>query len=79
MNQDYTNKEHIIVDGGSTDNTLEILKKYKDHITYMSQKDNGQTDAINKGIKMSSGDIIAYLNSDDMYTKGILTKSSKCI
>ncbi|MCQ8894114.1 MAG: glycosyltransferase [Methanolinea sp.] len=66
--QGYPNLEYIVIDGGSTDNTIEILKKYSDFITYWrSEPDNGQTNAINKGLKLCRGDIIAYLNSDDRY------------
>lgn len=68
-NQKYTNYEHIIVDGGSTDRTLEIIKKY-DGIYPMrrvSEKDNGMYDAISKGFKMAKGDIFCWLNSDDVY------------
>jgi glycosyltransferase involved in cell wall biosynthesis len=51
INQDYPNIEYILIDGGSTDNTIEIVKKYSDHIAYwVSEKDNGQSEAINKGI-----------------------------
>lgn len=69
MNQTYKNIEHIIVDGGSKDATLEILKKYesKYNMGWISEPDNGMYDAINKGIKMAKGEIIAYLNTDDLY------------
>ncbi len=66
LSQDYDNWEHIIVDGGSTDGTLEILKKYP-HLKWVSEQDKGQSDAMNKGFQMSTGDIIGYLNADDMY------------
>jgi len=62
--------EHIIVDGGSVDGTNEIITKYADkfpHIRWISEKDNGQSDAMNKGIKMAKGDIIGFLNADDGY------------
>ena len=67
--QNYDNYEHIIIDGGSTDSTLNIIKKYqkkyKDNLKYISESDKGLYDAMNKGIKMSIGDIIGILNSDD--------------
>lgn len=66
-NQTYKKIEHIIIDGKSTDNTLEILRKYDDILFWISEPDKGQTEAINKGIKKSHGEIIAYLNSDDLY------------
>lgn len=65
-------KEIIVMDGGSTDETIEILKSYGDKIYWVSEKDNGQTDAINKGIKKATGEIIAYINSDDYYLNGAL-------
>lgn len=67
-NQAYSNIEHIVVDGGSTDKTLDILRKYSDSLIWISEPDEGQSDAINKGWRMSKGGILAYLNSDDTYT-----------
>lgn len=64
--------EYIVIDGKSTDGTLEILKKYEDQLYYVYEQDQGQSDAINKGLKMASGDIVAYLNSDDLYLPGAL-------
>jgi glycosyltransferase involved in cell wall biosynthesis len=67
-NQTYKNYEHIIIDGNSRDNTLDIIKKHKDKITYwVSENDNGLYDAMNKGINYCTGDIIGILNSDDVY------------
>lgn len=68
-NQDYPNFEHIIVDGGSTDNTLDILRKYEGtyNMRWISEPDEGQADAVNKGFKMAKGEIIGWLNSDDVY------------
>jgi len=71
--QNYPNLEYIIIDGGSNDETLEIVEKYKLWITYfISEKDSGQSDAINKGIKKCTGDIFNWLNSDDYYLKNSL-------
>ncbi|QEK50328.1 glycosyltransferase [Pedobacter aquae] len=68
LNQGYPNLEYIIIDGGSTDETVEIIKKYENKLAYwISEKDNGQTHAINKGLRKATGDIFAYLNSDDCY------------
>ncbi len=68
-NQDYPDIEHIIIDGGSSDNTIEILKKYDDiyNMQWVSEPDEGQADAVNKGFEMAEGDIIGWLNSDDLY------------
>ena len=66
-NQTYANIEHIVIDGGSTDETLSILKKYSGDLVWISEPDNGQSDAINKGWKRAHGEIIAYLNADDTY------------
>jgi len=73
LNQNYGNLEYIIIDGGSTDNSVEIIEKYQDILTYwVSQPDGGQADAINKGIARATGDIIGFLNSDDQYLPGAL-------
>jgi glycosyltransferase involved in cell wall biosynthesis len=74
LSQDYPNIEYIVVDGGSTDNTLEILKKYEGRLRWISEKDRGQSDAINKGFGMAKGEILAWLNSDDTYLPGAITK-----
>ncbi len=68
--QEYPNLEYTIVDGGSTDNTLDILKSYGDRIKWISERDQGQADAINKGLGLSTGEILAYINSDDCYLPG---------
>ena len=73
LKQNYPNFEHIVLDGASTDGTVEKLKQYK-HLIWESEKDNGQSDALNKGFKMASGDIVAWINSDDWYPGGALKK-----
>jgi glycosyltransferase involved in cell wall biosynthesis len=66
LNQDYPNLEYIIIDGGSTDNSVEIIKKYEKQLTYwVSEKDGGMYDALNKGFNRSSGEIMGWINSDD--------------
>lgn len=76
IEQDYKNIEIFIQDGGSTDGTLEIIKhyakKYPNFIKWFSEKDQGQADAINKGMKKVKGDILTHLNADDVYKKGAL-------
>ena len=67
INQDYPDIEHILIDGVSTDSTVSIIKEYEDKIAkWISEKDNGMYDAINKGMVMATGDVIGILNSDDM-------------
>ncbi|HAV42944.1 TPA: hypothetical protein DCX15_02885, partial [bacterium] len=70
--QDYPEIEHIVIDGGSTDGTIEILKKYP-HLTWISELDEGQVEAINKGFKMAKGEVITWLNSDDTYLQDTLS------
>ena len=73
VGQQYPNLEFIIIDGGSTDQSVEIIKKYEKHLTYwVSEPDNGQGAAINKGFAMATGEIMAWLNSDDLYLPGTL-------
>jgi glycosyltransferase involved in cell wall biosynthesis len=68
LGQTYERIEYILIDGGSTDGSLEIIQKYTDKVSYwVSEKDKGQTDAINKGFKAAHGSILAWLNSDDVY------------
>lgn len=78
LNQNYPNLEYIIIDGGSTDGSVEIIKKYEKYLTYwVSEKDKGQADAIRKGFEKATGEILAWLNSDDIYLPGTLDKVAK--
>jgi len=70
MSQNHRDVEHLVIDGGSTDNTILILKKYP-HLRWVSERDKGQSNAINKGLSMASGEIVAWLNSDDFYEPNI--------
>src|ERR1044071_1227981 len=75
IDQKYPNLEILVVDGGSKDNSVDIIKKYKQHITWwVSEKDKGQSDAINKGFAKVTGDIATWLCSDDLYTVGTLKR-----
>lgn len=75
LNQDWPNIEYIIIDGGSTDESLEIIRKYENCLFFwISEPDNGQVNAINKGIKKSTGKYITWLGSDDILLPGALTK-----
>ena len=81
LSQDYPNLEYLVVDGGSTDGTLSILREYADRITrWVSEKDQGMYDAMNKGIAMATGDVIGILNSDDTYmTNYVVSKMMQAL
>lgn len=76
--QNYPNLEYLILDGGSSDNTIDILRKYENAIDYWtSAPDRGQADAINRGFSRSNGQILAWLNSDDIYERGALAEAAE--
>lgn len=80
LSQDYPHLEYIIVDGGSTDGSLEIIQQYASQLAWwVSEPDQGQTDAINKGFAHSNGEILAWLNSDDTYLPGAVSQAVSCL
>lgn len=72
LSQDYPYLEYLVIDGGSTDGTLDILRRYEAYLHWVSELDKGQADAINKGFKQATGEIVSWLNSDDLYLPGVL-------
>ncbi len=74
LEQGYPDLEHIVIDGGSTDQTLGILRAYEQQLTWLSEPDRGQTHAINKGLRLATGEVIGYVNSDDILLPGSLLK-----
>jgi GT2 family glycosyltransferase len=78
LSQDYPRVEYIVIDGASTDSSVEIIKKYQDKLAYwVSEKDQGQAEAINKGFAKATGGIVAWLNSDDIYLAGAVSSAVK--
>jgi glycosyltransferase involved in cell wall biosynthesis len=78
LQQDYPHIEYLVVDGGSTDNSVDIIRKYEDKLAWwVSEKDKGQADAINKGFSQATGEVIAWLNSDDYYLAGAISAGVK--
>ena len=75
LTQDYPRIEYLVMDGGSTDDTVSILQEYSDRIRWVSEPDRGQAHAINKGWRQASGGIVAYLNSDDAYLPGAVSQA----
>ena len=73
LSQNYPNIEYIVMDGASTDHTAAVVKPYVNRLTWISEKDRGQSDAINKGFRMAKGSIVAWLNSDDIYLPGAVS------
>lgn len=74
LSQEYPNLEYLVMDGGSSDDTLNVLKRYSGKITWFSEADQGQTHAINKGLRRATGSILGYLNADDLLLPGALQK-----
>ena len=72
--QQYPNLEYLVIDGGSRDKTLDVLYRYAGRVQFLSEPDRGQSHAINKGLDLASGEIVAYLNSDDLLEPGCLMK-----
>jgi glycosyltransferase involved in cell wall biosynthesis len=79
LSQDYPHIEYIVMDGGSTDDTLEVLKRYEGRLRYVSRPDRGTADAVNQGFQLARGSILAWLNADDTYLPGAVSTAVRCL
>jgi glycosyltransferase involved in cell wall biosynthesis len=74
LDQNYPDLEYLVIDGGSTDGALDILRQYESRLAWVSEPDRGQSHALNKGLRLAGGEVVAYLNSDDLYLPGALLR-----
>jgi glycosyltransferase involved in cell wall biosynthesis len=80
LTQDYPRIEHLVIDGGSTDGSLDVIQRFQAELAYWeSEEDRGQADAINKGFRRARGEIVAWLNSDDLYLPGTVSSAVKAL
>jgi glycosyltransferase involved in cell wall biosynthesis len=79
IEQEYPNVEYVVMDGGSTDNSLDILKRYEGRLRYVSRPDKGQADAVNRGFQLTRGSIFAFLNADDTYLPGAISAAVEAL
>jgi len=79
LKQDYPNKEIIVMDGASTDDTVDILRRYSAEVQWVSEKDKGYADAVNKGLRMARGEIIGIQSSDDYYTRHAIGEAANLL
>lgn len=77
LSQGYPHLDYVVIDGGSTDGTVDILRSYEGRLRWVSERDRGQADAVNKGVALGHGEIIGWLNSDDVYTPGTLEAAGR--
>jgi len=75
IGQNYPDLEYFIIDGGSTDGSIEVIQQFSEYVTgWISEPDSGQAEAVNKGFRKANGDIVGWLNSDDMYAPGAISE-----